>query len=349
MSVVAVTHGFPPAWPLGGEVSLLRTLAALDGDVNVLTRTDEPYGIDGVNVHPIGITDVLNVNADPAPLVRQFVELDASVVIAQNELSLPAVLAARTLGIPSLVSVHAPPKWGSGIRQAVREADAAIYNTQTSAELWGEPKSLVIHPPIGPLPQKPRALPKGDAYTCLSNLRNKGAGPILELAAMMPEQRFIIVRSPAEITNGLENFDEIAGKLPNVEVAPRVAPDQVYDKYLSQTRILLAPSWYETYGMSTIEAAGFGIPTIHVDTPHVREGIGDAAFLIPPLNLPGLIAGVKAIEEDYAAWSHRARERAEFLAARQKEELARFVEWLPTHPALTEAQRRRRAATIRAR
>lgn len=351
MTVVAVTHGYVglDAQNMGGEVSLHRTLAALGGDTAVLTRTDEPYDIDGVNVHQIGIDDVLNVNADPAPLVRQFVELNASVVIAQNELSLPAVRAARTLGIPSLVSVHAPPRWGRGILQAVREADAAIYNTQTSATMWGEPKSMVIHPPIGLLPKKPKTPPKGDAYTCLSNLRNKGAGPILELAALMPEQRFIIVRSPAEITNGLENFDAIVATLANVEVVPRVTPDEVYDKYLSQTRILLVPSWMETYGMSAIEAAGYGIPTVGITNDHVMEGIGDAQYGIGPLSLPGLIAGVKAIEEDYAAWSQRARERAEFLAQRQKEELARFVEWLPRHPKLTDVQRNRRASTIRAR
>lgn len=349
MSAVAVTHGYPPEWALGGEVSLHRTMAALGNSASVLTRTDEPYDIDGVNVFPIGITDVLNANADPAPLVRQFAELEATVVIAQNELGLPAVRAARELGIVSVVCVHVPPRFGRGILQSVREADAAIYNTQTSATLWGEPKSLVIHPPVGPLPKKPRSLPKGDAYTCLSNLRNKGAGPILELAALMPEQRFILVRSPAEITNGLANFDEIVAKLPNVEVVPRVTPDEVYTKYLSQTRILLVPSWMETYGMSAIEAAGYGIPTVGITNEHVMEGIGDAQYGIPPLSLPGLIAGVKAIEEDYADWSHRARERAEFLAERQERELDRFVEWLPTHPAFTDGQRRRRAATIRSR
>lgn len=322
-------------------------MVALGGGTAVLTRTDEPYDIDGVKVLPINIADVLNVNADPTPLVWQLAKLDATVVIGQNELSLPAVRAARILGIPSMVSVHTPPRYGRNIAQAIKECDAAIYNTQTSATEWGEPRSLVIHPPVGPLPPKPHTLPKGDAYTCLSNLRNKGVGPVLELAALMPEQRFIVVRSPAEITNGLENFDEIVARLPNVEVMPRVSPCDVADKYLSQTRILMVPSWYETYGMSTLEAAGYGIPTVHVETPHVLEGIGDAAYLIPPRSsVEGLAQGVATIESDYAAWSKRARERAEFIATRQAQELARFVEWLPTHPRLSDHSRKRRALTI---
>lgn len=332
MRVVAVTHGYPgrSGWNMGGEVSLHRTLVALGGGVTVLTRTDQPYDIDGVHVEPITMTDVLNPEADPAPLVTQLAKHAATVVIAQNELSLPAVRAAREVGIPSVVSVHTPPRYGHGIAQAVHECDAAVYNTQTSADEWCTPGSLVIHPPIGPLPHKPAAPPPGDAYLALSNLRNKGVEPVLRLASRMRRQRFIIVRSPAEATHGLPTFDAIAAKLPNVQVMPRVDPDEVAPAYLSQARILLVPSRYETYGMSTIEAAGYGIPTVHVDTPHVREGIGDAAYLIPPLNIPRLTRGVQTIEADFTTWSTRARSRAEWLAERQIAELVRWREWLPT-------------------
>jgi hypothetical protein len=69
---------------------------------------------------------------------------------------------------------------------------------------------------------------------------------------------------------------------------------------------------------------------VHVDTPHVREGIGDAAWLIPPLNLIKLTRGVREIEANYAAWSTKARARAEWLAERQAVELAAWREWMPT-------------------
>lgn len=326
MTLVALTHGYVHDHALGGEVSLHRTLTAARQPVTVLTRTDTPYTLDGIQVEQIGTDDVLNINADPAPIVEQLRDLGASAVLAQNELSLPAVRAARTLGIPSIVSVHTPPKYGRNIQRAVQEATHRVYNTHTSMLEWRRP-GLVLHPPVPQAPARMTA-PKGDAYTLLSNLSNKGVAVVLDLAARMPDQRFIIVRSPAEITHGLPNFDERAAALPNVEVMPRVAPHLVATTYLTQTRILLSPSRMETYAMSPIEAAGYGIPSVVVDTPHVREGIGDAAELVPPLNLEQSAAAIESIEADYTRRSHLAHTRAAYIQARQEVELDRWADWI---------------------
>lgn len=331
---------------MGGEVSLHRTLVALHGTRHALTRCDTPYTIDGVSVSQINTPDVLDVNADPAPIAEQLAELNADVVIGQNELSLPAVRAARQIGAVSVVNVHTPPRYGRAVRQAVIEADHAIYNTSNAARLWGEPNGMVLHPPVTPLPPKQRL--SGKAYTLLSNLSNKGVTVALELAARMPDQRFIIVRSPAEVTHGLENFDQLAAALPNVEVHPRVAPGEVAERYLTQTRILLAPSRYETYGMSAIEAAGYGIPSVHVDTPDVREGIGTAAELIRPLNTDDAHAAIKRIEADYTAHSERALARAEHIAVRQTTELTAIADDIESLRTPTNAERRRRSTRITA-
>jgi hypothetical protein len=311
---------------MGGEVSLHRTLVAAKQPVTVLTRTDSTYMLDGIRVEPIGTDDVLNVNADPAPLVTQLRAVGASAVLAQNELSLPAVRAARTLNIPSIVSVHTPPKFGRNIQRAVQEATHRVYNTHTSMLEWRRP-GIVLHPPVPTTPAH-TSTPKGDAYTLLSNLSNKGVAVVLDMAERMPDQRFIIVRSPAETTHGLPTFNERAAALPNVEVMPRVAPHLVATTYLTRTRILLSPSRYETYAMSPIEAAGYGIPSVVVDTPHVREGIGDAAELVKPLNREETITGVEAIESDYTRRSHLAHTRAAYIQARQAVELDRWADWI---------------------
>lgn len=326
MTLVALTHGYVHDHALGGEVSLHRTLVAAKQPVTVLTRTDAPYVLDGIRVERIGTDDVLNVNADPAPIAAQLRELGATAVLAQNELSYPAVRAARTLNIPSIVSVHTPPKFGRNIARAVQEATHRVYNTHTAMLEWRRP-GIVLHPPVPTMPAQ-TSTPKGDAYTLLSNLSNKGVAVVLDMAERMPQQRFIIVRSPAETSHGLPTFNERAAALPNVEVMPRVAPHLVATTYLTRTRILLSPSRYETYAMSPIEAAGYGIPSVVVDTPHVREGIGDAAELVNPLNLEQTITGVESIEADYTRRSHLAHARAAYIQARQAVELDRWADWI---------------------
>lgn len=325
MTIVGLSHGYPPIWNMGGEVSLHRTLVAAKGEKIVLTATDKNYTFEGVKVKKINIENVLDVNANPGPLIQQLKDLNARVVIGQNELSVPGVEAAAYAGAVSIVNVHTPPRYGRLIRKGVVYADYAIYNTKTSAVLWGEPNALVVHPPISPLPTLTK--PSGDAYTLLSSLVNKGVEVVLALAKMYPNQRFIIVRSPAEPTHGLPDIEARVAELPNVELHPRVAPEEVY-KYFEQTRILLVPSKYETYGMSAIEAAGYGIPSIHVDTPHVREGIGQAGVLIPPLSIEEAAKGIERIEANYDLYSAHARARAEWLQDRQEQELKAFADFI---------------------
>jgi hypothetical protein len=310
---------------MGGEVSLHRSLAAIKGKKFVLTKTEKPYSFEGIEVREIDTPNVLNINANPASIIKQLKSLDAKIVIGQNELSLVGVLAAKEIGAISIVNVHTPPKYGKSIRQAVVYSDYAIYNTQTSARLWGEPGALVLHPPIKNIQSNTTF--NGDAYTCLSSLKNKGVEVVLSLAEKYPNKRFIIVRSPADPTHGLNDLEERASRLSNVELQPRVAPEEVY-KYLKQTRILLVPSRYETYGMSAIEAAAYGIPSVHVDTPHVREGIGDAAVLISPLSVEEAASGIDLIESNYEAFSIKAKKRFEWLLERQESELENLVNFI---------------------
>jgi hypothetical protein len=343
MTVVALSHGYPPLWNMGGEVSLHRTMKAIREESYVLTKTDKPYTFEGISVRQINTANVLDINADPMPIAKQLQELNARVVIGQNELSLPGVLAAREIDATSIVNVHTPPRYGSGISAAMLQSDYAIYNTKAAAKAWGEPDAFVLHPPISPLPKN--ISNSGDAYTLLSSLTNKGVGVVIDLAKMYPNQRFIIVRSPAEPTHGLKNIEEIVAKIPNIELHPRVAPENV-DIYLKQTRILLVPSRYETYGMSAIEAAGYGIPSVHVDTPDVREGIGGAAILIRPLNLLDAQRGINQIEKYYNKFSEIARIRAEAIHDRQKIELEQFAHLIENIKKPDSTGSRKKAITL---
>ena len=342
-TVVAITHGYPPEWNMGGEVSLHRMLKMARGDKHVLTTTDKEHIFGGVQIHKIDAKNVLDIKTDPNPIAKQLRDLKADVVIGQNELSLAAVIAARMVGAASIVSVHTPPLYGRNIMQALSKSDYGLYNTRTSAIEWGEPDALVIHPPISPIPAK--AYTKGDAYLLTSSLVNKGVKTVIELAKRYTDKRFIIIRSPAEPTHGLPNLETIVKDIPNIELKPRVAPEEV-EKYFKQARILLVPSRYETYGMSTIEAAGYGIPTVHVDTPHVREGIGEGAILVPGLNVDATAHGIDTIESNYDLYSENARKRAQWLHVRQKIEMQRLAEFIENVKPLDSMELKKRTRAM---
>jgi len=202
-----------------------------------------------------------------------------------------------------------------------------LYNTEAARKKWRDPRGWLLHPPVGlpsPIPDGPH-----NARTLTSSLLNKGAARVLKLATQRHDQRFIIVESPAHPTHGDPLFWEQVEKLDNVEVWPRLHPDEM-GRLWAETRVLLVPSRYETYGMAALEAAWYGIPSVHVDTPHVREGIGTAALLLKTTTLDELDHALTEVEIEHDVWAERAYDRVSSLAQREADELARFAAGVAT-------------------
>jgi len=314
MTLAAFLHGYPPFWSMGGEVSTHRTIRTVENAI-VFTSTEETYDYDGVTVHPYsGMTY--------PDIVRDAESSGADVLFAHSTMSRDTVRAARRLKKPSILAVHAPPRFAADLRRAWAGATIRLYNTEAARQDYHDPNGWLLHPPVG-LPGDEDDGPR-DALTITSSLKNKGAMRVLELAARMPERRFIVVRSPAHGTHGALDFEEQAAKVPNVEVIDRLHPDEM-PRLWAQTHTLLVPSRYETYGLSAIEAAWHGIPSVHVDTVHVREGIGTAARLLKSQTIDELEAAVLEIDLDYTMWAARAHSRAHELHMREKQELDRFA------------------------
>lgn len=315
MTLTAFLHGYPPGWAMGGEVSTHRTLREVPGSV-VFTECDEEYELDGVRVLPRSGTRY-------ADIVRDAASVEATVLYAHSSMSTHTVQAAKGLDLPSILAVHAPQKYGTDLRRAWKRATARLYNTSAARRDWNDPEGWLLHPPMGSSPAVHPNSPH-DAWTLTSSLMNKGVTETLVLAKRWPDQRFIIVESPAHTTHGSPEFWDMADVLPNVEVWSRMHPDSMH-RLWAETRVLLVPSRYETYGLSAVEAASYGIPAVHVDTIHVREGIGDAARLIGVRDVGELEQAVLEVEGNYDVWSHRARVRSEELAVREQRELQRFA------------------------
>lgn len=312
MTLTAFLHGYPPDWSMGGEISTHRTLSVVPGSVVFTPQTVDGYVLDGVTVLPASMSIEEDAKA-----------IGASILFAHSTLSRATVRAARRLRIPSILAVHAPPRFAADLRAAWPAARVRLYNTEAARKDWKDPRGWLLHPPAGQPPTEVVA-GDGDALTVTSSLLNKGASRVLELARLLPDRRFIIVRSPAHVTHGAPSFEEDAASLDNVEVWDRLHP-RMMSVLWAETRVLLVPSRYETYGLVALEAAWHGIPSVHVDTVHVREGIGEAARLLRSHSVEELGAAVEEVEKDYLLWSARAHNRVHELAEREARELAAFA------------------------
>jgi hypothetical protein len=299
---------------MGGEMATHRTLRTVPESI-VFTKTLEMYRLDGVLVMPATGTSLQSIMADAK-------SAETGILFGHSMLSASTIRAAKKMKLPSILSVHAPPRFGAELRQAWSSATVRLYNTDISRQEWRDRTGWLLHPPIG----EPHAIANGphNALTLTSSLLNKGADRVLELARRYRGQRFIIVESPAHPTHGDPLFWELADRLDNVEVWPRLHPFEM-NALWAQTRILLVPSRYETYGMAALEAAWHGIPSVHVDTPHVREGIGTGARLLKTTRIEELAHAVSEVKQDYELWSDRAFDRVGSLVQRESEELARFA------------------------
>lgn len=314
MTLTAFLHGYPPLWSMGGEMSTHRTLRAVPDSV-VFTETLEDYHFDGVLVRSATGKSLQCIKDDAA-------SAGATVLFGHSSLSQDTIRAAKRLRLPSILAVHAPRRFGADLRRARTDATVRLYNTEAARQDWHDPKGWVLHPPVG----LPRPMPEGphNARTLTSSLVNKGAGRVLELAKRRHDQRFIIVESPAHPTHGDPQFWEQVEMLDNVEVWPRLHPDEM-NRLWAETRVLLVPSRYETYGMAALEAAWYGIPSVHVDTPHVHEGIGSGALLLKTTKLEELDHALTEVEIEHDVWAERAFNRVSSLAQRESDELARFA------------------------
>lgn len=303
-----MVHAYPPHHNAGGEMTmhtLLRRLVERGHDVHaVLSRPDaavpRDYALDGVQVHR-------HVDAgDPMPY---FIGSDtrAGVVIAHLENTLRAAALASIYHVPMVHLIHndhafTKGAFGRGPTQlAVFNSNwmRAEYATYWEATYNGPmPPSVVVHPPvIG----KDYATKHGSRVTLINLSEAKGGELLWRLAQAMPEVKFLGIE-------GAYGEQINKGPLDNVVVYGHLPPEDMAPVVYGQTKILLMPSSYESYGRTAVEASYSGIPTIAHPTPGLKEALGDAGTFVDRDDLDGWVKAIKHLysPRGYSAASRRA-------------------------------------------
>lgn len=287
-------HAYPPAHNAGAEWaahSLLRELAARGHTVDVLLSQPsdncEPYVLDGVTVHQH------RGKADPGPWMRG--EGRAHAIVTHLENTARASILGELHRIPVVHLLH--NTFEKSKTWLVKGTPTlVVFNTtwmQSDAEAWWRihcgqrpmPWGITVHPPVAAADYQ--ATP-GDRITLVNLTVEKGAKVFYALAERLPRRKFLGVV-------GGYGEQVIREDLPNVEIVPHTPGDRMAKDVYARTKILLAPSSYESYGRVAVEAMCSGIPVIAHPTPGLLESLGDAGTFCDRDDLDAWEAAIRSL------------------------------------------------------
>ena len=321
MRVMALLHAYVPQHGAGAEWmahTMLRHLVAEGHDVDVqlsnraLIRDD--YTVDGVRVH------ALRDRNDPVRMLAGPPRPDVLVTHLEN--TARASILARQAAVPVVHICHNTlpysKKWARDLRPAL-----LVVNSQWMADDFAAdfaehnrplPRTEIIRPPVAVADY---ATTPGDRVTLVNLFPSKGSATFWALARRMPDVPFLAVRGgygDQEIPDTLPGNVDLVDNTPNIR-------DDVY----ARTRILLMPSFYESWGRVGVEAMCSGIPVIAHPTPGLRESLGDAGTFVDRDDVDGWETAIRALLKP-RAWA-RASKSAKARAAEldPTDDLARWT------------------------
>jgi len=224
------------------------------------------------------------------------------VLVSHHECAARAVDLSRSLGVPSVVLLHNTFWMSEAILK--KEPDLAIANAQwTAAKLPMHlaKASMVLTPPVwGKRHATPRT-PAATKITIVNLFENKGASLFWQVARAMPRHEFLAVKGGYGT--------QVLRDLPNVTITENTTDMRTIWK---QTRVLLVPSKYESWGMTAVEALASGIPVLASRTPGLMESMQNAARFLPPRNPAMWIRAIKTLDNPrvHAVAAEKALDRS---------------------------------------
>lgn len=315
MNLLAEIHGYPPHHNSGAEWMahhIFRYLSKKGFNVVVLLnfnsylgKIDEAYTFEGVKV----VSDVD---------WQQWYKW-ADIVFTHLDKTGKAYNRCRDFKKPLFHLIH--NNYKNVVVENQNGIDQfAIYNTQWVRDDRKEHHkcihgSRIVHPPVYVKDYETRHI---NNYITLINLNpNKGGDFLIQLAKELPEKKFMGVY-------GSYGEQQVDFKQKNIHYLLNGDIMRVYKR----TRVLLMPSWYESYGRTAIEAAASGIPVICNETPGLREALGDAGIYCDRKNIKEWVFAIKMLdyEPEYQKQSDIVRKRA--LSMNPDKELNELIKFI---------------------
>jgi len=270
MRILWAIHLYPPIHNCGAEYvahNVNKYLLSQGHEVRVLNlQSKEPYYThDGVEVFG-------NVKGiDPFRW--------GDVILTHLDFTRFTINVGGILKKPVIHFVHNSFKYPE-IEEAEKQQFIVYNSNWVKEELNYKHPGIVLYPPCPIDNYQTGKDPSSNKYIALINLNeDKGGLILLKLAKEMPDRKFLAVTGSYD-NGGLQPtiITELR-KLPNVKVIDH-SPD--VKSIYAQTRILLVPSRYESWGRVATEAMLNGIPVIACPTKGLLENCKGGAIFVNP-------------------------------------------------------------------
>jgi glycosyltransferase involved in cell wall biosynthesis len=295
MRILAYVHGYFPNHNAGSEAMLHQILIDLRSkghEVRVLTRNPGAEHYEGIEIKKFG-----------DPLENEWM-LWSEIIFTHLDDTRSALAKAKRFYKPAVLIVHNNFNLYYNHRTIMGSANLIIANSnwiKKTIKVSSKPITVVYPPTIS---NRYEVKKTGNSITLINMNENKGGKLFWQLARLLPSYNFIGVKG------AYGKQVEYEKKLPNVTILDNT-PD-IQEVY-KESRIVLMPSNYESWGRVAIEAGCSGIPTIASPTPGLKESLDYAGIFADVDNVADWVDAIKMLDnkENYKKYSELSKKRSE--------------------------------------
>jgi glycosyltransferase involved in cell wall biosynthesis len=316
MTILWPIHLYPPVHNCGAEYmahGVNKFLMARGHHARVLLyqanryKITRAYEYEGVTVYPPANELSLAKNAD--------------VLITHLDYTQAAIRLARQAKRPCVQFVH-----NDSVYQSILDAPEVniVYNSEWIKEKVNYPNnSFVLTPPCDYRHYDVNEDPEASEYITLINIDfNKGGEVLQKIAKAMPDKKFLAVMGSYSV----DDKGQITDQPGNVKIIPNT--NDILSVY-RQTRVLIMPSKYESWGRTATEAMCSGIPVVCAATPGLVENCDKAGLFVDDRDdVDQWVRWIKRLDDKkfYKEASKKAKQRSRELDPIKK--LEEFEQWL---------------------
>jgi glycosyltransferase involved in cell wall biosynthesis len=186
----------------------------------------------------------------------------------------------------------------NSILEILRKANMILPNSESEYQriqqsYFSEANYRVIPNGVNPALFNADEAIKKDGNLVICAARIEGIKNQLSLIRALNNTRFRLLIIGAPAPNQPDYYNECRKIAAGNVIFVDHVPQEKLVKYYAEAKVHVLPSWFETTGLSSIEAAAMGCNIVITDKGDTREYFGDEAFYCDPSDPKSILAAVE--------------------------------------------------------